>query len=59
MTNISTQINQYLMNIDSNRFIINNYDYFSTEYKIPNNTLTKIPDDYRIMLDLVKKIDKR
>jgi FkbM family methyltransferase len=59
MSNISTQINKYLLKIDSNQFIINNYDYFSTEYKIPSNTLIDIPDDYRIMLELVKKIDKQ
>ena len=59
MSNISNQINQYLLKIDSNNFIINNYDYFSTEYKIPNNKLVDIPDDYRIMLELVKKIDKQ
>ena len=59
MSNISNQINQYILKIESNRFIINNYDYFTTEYKIPNSTPTNIPEDYRIMLDLVKKIDKQ
>jgi len=59
ISNISTQIKQYLMDIYPNRYIINNYDYFSTEYKIPYNTPMNIPEDYRIMLDLVKKIDKQ
>jgi FkbM family methyltransferase len=59
MSNISNQINQYLLKIDSNRFTINNYDYFSTEYRIPNNTLINIPDEYRISLELVKKIEKK
>jgi FkbM family methyltransferase len=59
MSNISNKIKTYLLNIDSNKFIINNYDYFSTEYKIPSDTHINIPDDYRITLDLVKKIDKQ
>ena len=59
MFNISNQINQYHLKIDSNNIIINNYDYFSTEYKIPNNKLVDIPYEYKVMLDLVKKMNKQ
>jgi FkbM family methyltransferase len=59
MTNISNQITQYLLTIDSNTFIINNYDYFSTEYRIPNNIHTNFPYEYIMSLELVKKIDKK
>lgn len=58
MNNISNQIKKYLLKIESNQYIINNYDYFTTQYNIPNNTPVNIPDDYKILLDLTKKVSK-
>lgn len=59
MSNISNQIKTYLLKVESKEFIINNYEYFTSEYKIPNNTPINIPEDYRTTLNLVKKIDKQ
>lgn len=59
MSNISKTIKKYYFNLGSKRFIINNYDYFSTEYKIPSDVVTTFPSDYSVFLDLVKKIDKK
>lgn len=58
MTKVSTQIEKYIFRYESNEYIINNYDYFTTEYKIPNNTPYRLLDEYAKPLDLVKKMDK-
>jgi FkbM family methyltransferase len=58
MNKISKQIKKYLLKIDSNQYIINNYDYFSTEYNLPSNTLIDIPEDYKTTLRLVNRQPK-
>jgi FkbM family methyltransferase len=58
MSNISKNIKKYILKLNSNQYIINNYDYFSTEYNIPSNTVVNIPDDYKITSELVNSISK-
>jgi len=58
MNNISNQIKKYLLKIESTQYTISNYDYFTTQYGIPSNTPTNIPDDYRYLLDFAKKVSK-
>lgn len=58
MNVISDQIRKYLLRIKSSQYTISNYDYFTTQYGIPYNTPTNIPDDYKYLLDYVKKISK-
>lgn len=58
MNNISKQIRKYLLKIESTQYIINNYDYFTSQYNIPSDTLINIPEDYRVLLDLAKKVHK-
>lgn len=55
---ISTVIKKYILKIDKNHYIINNYDYFTTQYGIPHDKLLNMPEDYRISLELVKKVSK-
>ena len=55
---ISTTIKKYIFKIEDIEYIINNYDYFTTQYNIPNNTPINILDEYRTTLALVNKIDK-
>jgi FkbM family methyltransferase len=59
MNNISKEVKKYTLKIDSTPYIIHNYDYFSTEYKLPSNVLIDMPEDYKRTLNLVKKIDKQ
>jgi FkbM family methyltransferase len=58
MDNISRQIKKYILSIETNNFIINNYDYFSTEYRIPNDTVINMPKAYITSLKLVNKTSK-
>jgi FkbM family methyltransferase len=59
MSKISTNIERYIFSHGSTEYIINNYDYFTSEYNIPKNKSIKLIDDYAKALDLVKKIDKK
>jgi FkbM family methyltransferase len=58
MDNISRKIKKYILKVGSTQYIINNYDYFSTEYNIPSDTLINLPEEYRITLDLVSSLSK-
>ena len=58
MSEISNQVKRYLMTIDSQRYVIYNYDYFTTQYHIPHDTNIRIPEEYRILLNLTKKISQ-
>jgi FkbM family methyltransferase len=58
MNNISKDVKKYLVKIGSTRYTINNYDYFSTEYNLPSNTLIDIPEDYKTTLRLVNRLSK-
>jgi FkbM family methyltransferase len=58
MNNISKEIRKYLLKIESTQYIISNYDYFTSQYNIPSDTLINIPEDYRILLNLAKKVPK-
>jgi FkbM family methyltransferase len=58
MNNISNQIKKYLLKVDTKTIIINNYDYFTTEYNLPSDKLINIPQDYKGSLEMVKKINK-
>jgi hypothetical protein len=55
MSEISNQVKRYLMTIDSQRYVIYNYDYFTTQYHIPHDTNIRIPEEYKILLSLTKK----
>jgi FkbM family methyltransferase len=55
---ISTTIKKYLFRIESIEYIIHNYDYFTTQYKIPHDTLINILNEYRETLNLVNKLTK-
>jgi FkbM family methyltransferase len=55
---ISSKINKYLFRIGNMDYVIHNFDYFTTEYKIPDNVLVNIPEEYRTTLRLVSKINK-
>ena len=55
---ISNRILKYLFKIEQIEYIIHNYDYFTTEYKIPANTPINILTEYRATLSLVNKIGK-
>jgi FkbM family methyltransferase len=58
MNNISNQIKKYILKIESAKYVINNYDYFTSQYKLPSNTEINIPDEYRILLNFAKKVSK-
>lgn len=58
MNNISKQINKYVMRIESSQYIISNYDYFTTQYGIPNDTIINIPEEIRTILDFLKRVPK-
>lgn len=55
---ISTTIKKYLFKIESIEYVINNYDYFTTQYRIPHDKSINILDEYRATLALVNKIEK-
>lgn len=56
--NISNKVNNYIFRNNEQKYIIKNFDYFSTEYRIDSNVVLNELPDYSIMIDLVKKIDK-
>lgn len=58
MDNISTQIKRYILKIESATYIINNYDYFTSQYLLPSDKEINIPEDYRTLLNLAKKVPK-
>lgn len=58
MDNISRNIKKYILKIGSTQYIINNYDYFTTEYNIPSNTLVDMFEDYKTTLELVSSLSK-
>jgi len=58
MNNISKQIKKYFLKVESTKYIINNYDYFTSQYNIPSNTEINLPEDYRTLLNLVQKVSK-
>lgn len=58
MDNISTQIKRYILKIESATYIINNYDYFTSQYLLPSDKEINIPEDYRTLLNLAKKVSK-
>ena len=58
MNNISKQIKKYFLKVESTKYIINNYDYFTSQYNIPSNTEINLPEDYRTLLNLTQKVSK-
>jgi len=58
MNNISNQIKRYILKVESATYIINNYDYFTSQYNLPSDKEINLPDDYRTLLNLTKKVSK-
>jgi len=58
MNNISNQIKKYILKVESATYIINNYDYFTSQYNLPSDKEINLPDDYRVLLNLTKKVSK-
>jgi FkbM family methyltransferase len=55
---ISDTINQYAFSNDNSKYTIFNYDYFTTDYRIPNNSeLSELPE-YSNIRSIISKLDK-
>jgi FkbM family methyltransferase len=58
MTNISTKINKYIFKNEDIQYVINNFDYFTNEYKFPENTPILERHDEKAMISVIKSLDK-
>lgn len=56
---ISNTITQYVFTNNNSKYVIYNYDYFTTDYKIPNNSEILELSEYSGIRSIISKLDKK